>query len=189
MLEKAMVDADFCIKLGGSEKYRFLSEVLPLLSNEVYMHQHAYGEVMYPISAKRQLDDLINNGVVRIVHQNMLSPSDRAVYDSSYKVLERVMINPTRPNKNKGEVCSLSYAKSMGISYFVSDESLLQPLVDKHLNTGIGKDIKCIRIRDVIEMIRTGEICLSRKHAKAIWRISFGSVTANAIFDREIWPL
>ena len=49
MLEKIIVDADFCLKLGGSEKYRFLFEVLPLISCEIYMHRHAFGEVRYPM--------------------------------------------------------------------------------------------------------------------------------------------
>ena len=30
MLDKIIIDADFCLKLGGSEKYRFLFEVLPV---------------------------------------------------------------------------------------------------------------------------------------------------------------
>lgn len=29
MIEKMIVDADICVKLGGSEKYRFLYDVLP----------------------------------------------------------------------------------------------------------------------------------------------------------------
>ena len=59
MLEKIIVDADFCLKLGGSEKYRFLFEVLPLIAGEIYMHRHAFEEVRYPASATKQLSDLI----------------------------------------------------------------------------------------------------------------------------------
>lgn len=43
MLDKIIVDADFCLKLGGSEKYRFLFEILPLIAHEIYMHSHAFG--------------------------------------------------------------------------------------------------------------------------------------------------
>ena len=45
MLEKMIVDADLCIKLGGSEKYSFLLDVLPLLSEKIYMHSHPFGEI------------------------------------------------------------------------------------------------------------------------------------------------
>ena len=31
MLEQMIIDADLCIKLGSSEKYHFLLEVLPLI--------------------------------------------------------------------------------------------------------------------------------------------------------------
>lgn len=191
MLDKIIVDADFCVKLGGSEKYRFLLEVLPLVANKIYMHTHAYGEVLYPASAKQQLDDLIKAGKVILVDQSMLSPADRAVYDMSYTVLERVMINPHRPNKNKGETCALAYAKATGIPVFATDESKLQPIIDAQLNSGID-DITCLRIRDVVEMIRSGEIALPRKYAKALWRISYNNEdvkNANEIFDKEIWPI
>lgn len=45
MLDKIIIDADFCLKLGGSEKYRFLFEVLTLIAGEIYMHRHAFEEV------------------------------------------------------------------------------------------------------------------------------------------------
>ena len=38
MLDKTII----CLKLGGSEKYRFLFEVLPLIADEIYMHRHAF---------------------------------------------------------------------------------------------------------------------------------------------------
>ena len=53
MLDKIIVDADFCVKLGGSEKYDFLFRVLPLIAGDIYMHTHACGEVLYPASAKK----------------------------------------------------------------------------------------------------------------------------------------
>lgn len=34
MLDKIIIDADFCLKLGGSEKYRFLFEVLPFIADK-----------------------------------------------------------------------------------------------------------------------------------------------------------
>lgn len=53
MLDKMIIDADLCIKLGGSEKYHFLHDVIPLISSQAYMHTHAYGEVLMPPSAVR----------------------------------------------------------------------------------------------------------------------------------------
>ena len=155
------------------------------------MHRHAFGEVRYPASASKQLSDLISIGKVRIVDQSTLSPVDRAVYDMSFQALKRVMINPLKPNKNKGEACSLAYAKATGIPIFATDEAHLQPIIDSLLNTGID-DITCLRIRNVVEMIRDGEIDLPRKYAKALWRIAYNNenvTNANDIFDREIWPL
>ena len=191
MLDKIIIDADFCLKLGGSEKYRFLFEVLPLIADEIYMHRHAFEEVRYPASATKQLSDLISIGKVRIVDQSILSSADRAIYDMSFRALERVMINPLKPGKNKGEACSLAFAKATGIPVFATDEAHLQPIIDSQLNTGID-DITCLRIRNVVEMIRDGIIALPRKNAKALWRIAYNNektANANDIFDREIWPL
>ena len=109
----------------------------------------------------------------------------------SFRALERVMINPIKPNKNRGEACSLAYAKATGIPIFATDEAHLQPIIDLVLNMGID-DITCLRIRNVVEMIRDGKIDLSRKYAKALWRIAYNNknvTNANDIFDREIWPL
>lgn len=191
MLDKIIVDADFCVKLGGSEKYDFLFQVLPLIAGDIYMHTHACGEVLYPASAKKQLADLRTSGIVKIVDQSMLSPADRAVYEMSYAKLARVMIDPRHPNKNKGEACSLAFAKATGIPFFATDESSLQTIIDVQLNNGIN-DIRCLRIKDVVKMIRDGDIDLPRKFAKALWRIAYNNEdvnNANAIFDNEIWPL
>lgn len=95
------------------------------------------------------------------------------------------MIDPRRPNKNKGEACSLAYAKVKAIPIFATDEYDLQPIIDKLLNTGMG-DISCLRIIDIINMAKSGKIGLPRKHAKAIWVISGKN---KDDFDRLIWPL
>lgn len=150
MLDKIIIDADLCIKLGGSAKHRFLYDILPLISNEIYMHTHARGEVMMPPSAVSQLELLITEGKVVLVNESNLESMDRAVYDASYKKLEKVMIDPKRPNKNKGETCSLAYAKATGIPVFATDEMELQPIIDTQLNTGID-DITCLRIEDIVK--------------------------------------
>ena len=180
-----IVDADLCIKLGGSEKYSYLYDILPLLANKVYMHAYAHSEVLMPSSAVRQLSKLVSENKVILVSENDLDSNYRVIYNAVYKSLERVMINPKRPNKNKGEVCSLAYAKTTGIPVFATDEKNLQPIIDKILNTGID-DIICIRIVDIIVKARDGEIDIPRKVAKALWLIAGKK---KEVFDIDIWPV
>lgn len=118
MVDKIIIDADLCIKLGGSNKYTYLYDVLPLISEKINMHTHAYGEVMMPTSAVKQLKDLISEGKVILVNESGLESKVRATYDAAYNNLEKVMLDPTRPNKNKGEMCSLAYAKAMLLQLF-----------------------------------------------------------------------
>ena len=185
MIEKMIIDADLCIKLGGSNKYRFLYEVLPLVSGKIYMHTWAHGEVMMPASAVNQLKSLVAEGKVELVNENNLNPMNRAIFDAAYHSLESVMIDPTRPNKNKGETCSLAYAKATGIPYFATDEMDLQPIIDSQLNTGMN-DISCIRIVDIIQKAHDGDIDIPRKTCKALWVIANKK---KEIFDTEIWPI
>lgn len=84
MIDKIIIDADLCIKLGGHKKYTFLYDILPLVADKIYMHTHAHGEVLMPSSAVQQLSKLIS--------------------------------------ENKGEACSLAYAKATGIPVFATDE-------------------------------------------------------------------
>lgn len=100
MLDKMIIDADLCIKLGGSDKYRYLYDILPLVAKTIYMHTHAYGEVMMPSSAVSQLHDLISDGKVELVNESGLDSLERVVFDAAYRNLEKVMIDPNRPNKN-----------------------------------------------------------------------------------------
>lgn len=184
MIDKIIVDADLCIKLGGSNKYRYLYDVLPMISKNIYMHTHAYGEVMMPASAVSQLKDLILEGKVILVNENELDSKVRSIYDAAYNNLTKVMVDPTRPNKNKGEVCSLAYAKATGIPIFATDEKDLQPIINKQLNTGMD-DITCIRIADIIMMAKEGEIAVPRKIAKALWVVAG---KRKELFDKNIWP-
>lgn len=185
MIDKMIIDADLCIKLGGHEKYSFLYDILPLVANEIYMHTCAHGEVLMPPSAVRQLSKLVAENKVILVNESNLNSKDRVIYDAAYKKLEKVMINPKKPNKNKGEVCSLAYAKATGIPVFATDEMDLQPIIDKQLNTCID-DITCIRIVDIIMKARDGELNVPRKVAKALWLIAGKK---KEIFDTEIWPV
>ena len=185
MIVKMIVDADLCIKLGGSSKYSFLYDILPLISSKIYMHTYTHGEVKIPSSAVNQLQKLINEGKVELVNESGLGAQDRAIFDATYSSLERVMIDPFYPNKNKGEVCALAYAKATGIPVFATDEKYLQPIIDSQLNTGID-DISCIRIVDIVEKAHNGEIDIPRKLCKVLWAVAGNDKKA---FDSRIWPL
>lgn len=185
MIEKMIIDADLCIKLGGSDKYRFLYDILPLVSKKIYMHSWARGEVLMPLSATRQLEDLIKDGKVEVVNESGLDIKDRAIYDASYRKLESVMIDPRKPNKNKGETCSLAYAKATGIPFFATDELYLQPIIDAQLNTGMD-DITCVRIVDIIQKAHDGEVNISRKVCKALWLVAGKK---KELFDQSVWPM
>ncbi len=77
-------------------------------------------------------------------------------------------------------------AKTKSIPYFATDEMELQPIIDKILNTGMN-DIICLRIEDVIQRIRLGEISgFKRKEAKVLWRLA-GKRTD--VFDKDIWAI
>lgn len=185
MYEKMIVDADLCIKLGGSKKYAFLLDILPTLAEKIYMHSHAFCEVLMPESARKQLETLVFQQKVMIVNETELDPQNRCLYDIIYKQLANLMLDPRRPNKNRGEVCSLAYAKVKAIPVFATDERDLQPIIDLILNTGLN-DVHCLRIIDIVNLAKAGEIDLPRKSAKAIWVISGKN---KADFDHSIWPL
>lgn len=185
MIDKMIVDADLCIKLGGSNKYRYLHDILPLVANKIYMHTHAYEEVMMPPSAVNQLKELITEGKVELINESGLDAKSRVIFDAAYQNLKKVMIDPHRPNKNKGEACSLAYAKATDIPIFATDEMNLQPIIDSQLNTGIN-NITCIRIVNIIEMAHAGKINIPRKVCKALWLVA---AKKKELFDKEIWPI
>ena len=185
-LSEIIVDADFCIKVGASSKYRYLERVLPALADKAYIHRAAYDEVLIPACAKEQIDSLKLQGALELLDENSLSQSETSIYLGVYNSLAKVMINPCQPRKNRGEACSLAMAKTKSIPYFVTDEKNLQPIVDRLLNTGID-DIVCFRIEDVVQKIRSGDIeGFKRQEAKVMWRLS-GKDTS--VFDNSIWPL
>ncbi|MBP3041495.1 hypothetical protein J9303_18790 [Bacillaceae bacterium Marseille-Q3522] len=103
----------------------------------------------------------------------------------AYNQLAAVMIDPRRPNKNKGETCSRAYAKVKSIPIFATDERNLQPIIDSQLNTGLN-NIHCLRIVDIVNMAKNEDIHLPRKIAKAIWVISGKN---KSDFDRSVWPI
>lgn len=183
LYHEIIVDADFCIKLGASEKYRYLERLLPLLADKIYIHETVNDEVKTP---RGQLESLISDGTVTVLSEKDLSPKDEILYTATFQQLANVMLDKKQPHKNRGEVSSLAMAKVKGIPCFVTDERELQNIVDAQLNTGIN-DISCVRLIDIIEMIKGGMIPeLARKDAKLMWIISGKK---KNLFDEEIWPI
>lgn len=185
-LKGIIVDADFCIKVGASPKYRYLEKVLPELAHKVYIHKAVYDEILVPVCVKEQIDSLRGQGILELIDENSLTPLEKTMYQGIYQSLAMVMINPQKPRKNLGETCSLAMAKTKSIPYFATDEVGIQPIVDKILNTGID-DIICVRIEDVIRRIQSNQLQnFTRKEAKVLWRLA-GKQTE--IFDKYIWPI
>lgn len=183
--KRIIIDADFCIKVGASQKYRYLERLLPELAEKAYIHRIVYDEIMVPACAKEQVNMLVQQKVLEIVDENNLEVTENIVYQGAYEALARVMINSRKPKKNQGETHSLAMAKAKSIPYFVTDEMKLQPIVDRILNSGTGEDILCVRIEDVILMMKSGSLeGFKRKEAKVLWRLAGKS---TEIFDRDIW--
>ena len=118
MVKKMVVDADVCIKLGQSDTYLFLQQLLPCLSEKVLIHRSVYNEILIPASVKKQLNSLTSNRTLEIVDASSLSITEKVTYDAAYNLLARVIMNPSNPRQNHGEVSSLALAKTRSIPVF-----------------------------------------------------------------------
>jgi len=85
---------------------------------------------------------------------------------------------------------SLAFAKTDGVTVFLSDESDLQDIIDEHLNLEDANDIRVVKIKDFIEWMKAAGS--QRKLCRIIWLVS-GEVEnlkqRKEQFDGEIWPL
>jgi len=117
-----IVDADLCNKLGDSAKYPYLRIVFPLLADMVYIHRIVYDEIMMSAQVKEQIHSLISEGLMRIVDESDLDTAESMVYTSTWELLAKRMMNPDKPRKNRGEVASLSFAKTRSIPIFATTD-------------------------------------------------------------------
>lgn len=180
------MDAYFCIKLGCSDSYPYLTKILPLLADIALIHETVYSEIRQSISAKRQIKSLLDSGNLKIVREAALPVQEQLLYHATFKLLSRRMMDPRYPRKNLGEVSSLAYAKTMNIAIFATDEMHLHTIVDELLNTELHK-ITCLRIIDIIQAIKSGNIqLLQRKDAKLLWIISGKK---KEVFDSQLWTV
>lgn len=60
-LDKVILDADICFKLGRYSKTLVLDKIIPNIANEVYIHEYVYkNELKTEDTGKRQLEILAN---------------------------------------------------------------------------------------------------------------------------------
>ena len=102
--KRIIVDADFCIKVGASQKYRYLERLLPELAEKAYIHRIVYDEIMVPACAKEQINMLVQQRVLEIV-------DEKIVYQDAYEAFAHVMINSRKPKKNQGETIPLQWQR------------------------------------------------------------------------------
>ena len=195
MFDKAILDADFCIRLGRFEKLNFLETIIPIIAKEVYIHKYVYeDEILVPINSKNQIKRLIEKGNIVIIDENTFDTLERNIFDSTRDKLKRVMVKEEK-GKNWGEVLSLSCAKVLGIPIFMSDELNLQPIIDTQLNTDISGNITVFRVKDIIEWIKNNPQCkIDRKTAKSIWLTATSDKNRVTIEESKevfiaIWPI
>jgi hypothetical protein len=200
--DKAIIDADFALKLGQLEKYRILEVYLPECVELLYIHEHVYNnEILMPPTVKEQIDSLIQNGRAQIVNRNFIAtkkPEAVSIYDEIQDLLQQNIIDTVAGHKNWGEIVSIAFSKALGINYFLSDESRLQEIIDEHINLDMeGTDnIRVIRVADFFQWMRDAGV--ERKVIKLAWLFYENlkdHTTKKDIeklkrwFDNEFWPV
>lgn len=189
-LKQVILDADMCIKIGAYEnrQFKFIEMIIPKITEKAYLYKYVYNhEILNPKNSKIQVDNLIKDGIIQILDEDILGVIDRNAYDASVEKLSKYMITSDRPSKNLGEVKSISMAKIKGIPYFMSDEGHLQPIIDKYINLGIASDVTVFRMQDIILWIKTNpQSGINRKTAKILWRVTVGTMD---FFNNKLWKL
>ncbi|MCI1693313.1 hypothetical protein [Aneurinibacillus aneurinilyticus] len=195
-LDKVILDADICFKLGRYSKVQVLQQVIPHIANEVYIHEYVYAEeIKKRENGKDQLEQLIALKQLTVLYEQDLSTYQKHIYDGIVSLLCQVMKGtpPYKDKKHLGEIFSLAMAKTLQIPIFMTDERDLQPIIDSKLNSGMSDDISVFRLRSLIFWIKEHPECgISRKEAKFIWCGAYSKDDLDyykAEFDNKIWPL
>lgn len=193
-LDKVLLDADICFKLGRFLNSEFIKRVIPHVAHEVFIHEYVYeNELLTGHTGKPQMEELVKAKVVTVLKERELSERDRESYDNTVTLLCQVMKgkNYFNDNEHRGEIVSLAMAKTVGIPIFMTDERDLQPIIDSKLNTGLGTDIQVFRLYDLISLIKNNsDIGINRKEAKKLWCGSYDEKyleSKKKKFDEVIW--
>ena len=84
MLDNAILDADFCIRIGSFKSIKLLEIVIPVIVKQAYIHQYVYNdEILIPASAKEQIKSLVNSGQVEILDDSTFTGTDKALFDAT----------------------------------------------------------------------------------------------------------
>ncbi|HDX9588855.1 TPA: hypothetical protein ROX98_001819 [Bacillus pseudomycoides] len=164
------------------KKYKVIEEILPQYVGTLLIHEYVYHhEVLTPKEAKEQIDTLIRKGRAEIVTTAVLlqqSSLHNILYEDTVEKLRRE--KGTRENGNHwGEIVSIAYAHTMGIPYFLSDETDQQAFIDSHFS----EPIEVIRIQDLILQMKISGV--KRRDALLVWAIAG---YAKERFN-DLWPL
>jgi hypothetical protein len=189
MIEKAIIDSDFAIKLGRFKKIRLLEELIPEFCQLLYIHRYVYrNEVLIPARVKEQLNSLLEQEKAIIVDRNLVAQQGAitlAVYDATQSLLLESMRGSRKYGKNWGEIVSLAAARAVNIPYLLSDERYLQEIIDEHINIDAddSTDIQVIRISDFIQWMKEQQY--PRRKAKMVWLAAGYSADSFS----ALWPV
>lgn len=197
IVEAAMLDTDFAIKVGRIDTKKIIEEIIPQFVGMLYIHKYIYdNEILTPPSVKQQLDSLIAQKRALVVDQEHVAVKGfdkELIYQQTRDLLKTNHGDEEKPRRNWGEIVSLAFAKTERITVFLSDEAGLQTVVDDYLNIGDPQaDIRIVRVKDfIIWMKDSGHF--GRKLCRMIWLISKEPEETlqhrKEVFDNEIWPL
>jgi hypothetical protein len=201
-IDKVIIDADFTLKLGKLNKYKIIEDYLPEYAEQIYIHEHIYrNEILNPPSVRYQIDKLIENGRAIIVNRNYIlaeNPEAVVIYEDTQDLLSQNIEESVDGHKNWGEIVSIAFANSMGINYFLSDESKLQRIIDEHVNVrSEGPNcIRVIRVTDFLSWMK--EAGVERRVIRTAWMFYESQNDVNTIkdierikkwFDNEFWQI
>jgi hypothetical protein len=195
-LDKVILDADICFKLGRFTNNNFIEKIIPHIANEVYIHEYVYDrELLTPNTGKSQVKELVKSKNVVLLREGDLSELEKQVYESTVKLLCKVMKGQDffYDKEHRGEIVSLAMAKTLRISIFMTDEKDLQPIIDSKLNSKVPEDIHVFRLIDLMYWIKENSVCeINRKEAKRIWCGAYDRSMIDFYknkFDKEIWGI
>ncbi|EKN67980.1 hypothetical protein P9E76_18675 [Schinkia azotoformans] len=166
---KAILDADFAIKLGRLRKYKIIENILPNYVGNLLIHEYVYkNEILTPKDTKDQIDSLIYDKRAEIVNEEKLAKLG-AVFLTLYQdIIEKLRKSKkTREHGSHwGEIVSIAFAQTANIPYFLSDETDQQSFINEHFTS----PTQVIRIENLVQTIKKqgGK----RKDALLIWTIA-----------------
>lgn len=177
---KAILDADFILKIGSFHQVRMIEDVLVQFAEKLLIHRYVYSHELIAVSptVKDQLVSLIHREKIMIVSSETITdPVENRVYLATVHILKQVA------DLDMGEIFSLAYAKTKNIPVLFSDERILQKRADEILNVpGSDQNVKIYGLSDFVLWMK--EMDMQRKWARDLWR----SNHLNREDFNRLWP-